>query len=93
MVATLQASCRAAVSEILNQDNAPGGVSEAVTQDVLIRWFHFFDPDGDAWNSPPGRVPFGDKDVVLRRCEPVAAGSIPLSEPNSVRAPPEPSSR
>jgi len=67
MVATLQASCRAAVSEILNQDDAPGGVSEAVTQDVLIRWFHFFDSDGVCLEFAAWTRALGDEDVVPRR--------------------------
>jgi hypothetical protein len=35
-----------AVTAIVNHDNSPMQVSEAVTDDVFVRSMYFFDPDG-----------------------------------------------
>ena len=53
-----------AVSEILNHDDSPGGISEAVTKDVFIRSFYFFDPDGVCLEFAAWTRALGDKDVA-----------------------------
>lgn len=53
-----------AVSEILNHDNSPMGISAEVTDDVFVRSVYFFDPDGVCLEFACWTTTFGPQDVV-----------------------------
>lgn len=52
------------VTQVLNHDNSPGGVSQDVTDDVFVRSVYFFDPDGVCLEFASWTATFGEADVA-----------------------------
>ncbi len=53
-----------AVTRIMNHDNSPAQVSDAVTDDVFVRSVYFFDPDGVCLEFAAWTNTFDESDVA-----------------------------